>query len=64
MTSIFSQLVTQLQTALPQVSFGFGVGRFEDYGGPVTSCSSEVTTGRPFTLGQPIVTPDVASSPP
>jgi hypothetical protein len=58
-TQIFSQLVTQLQTALPQVSFGFGVGRFEDYGGPATGFSSESTTGRPFILNQPIVTPDV-----
>jgi len=60
-TQIFSQLVTQLQTALPQVSFGFGVGRFEDYGGPGATFSQESTVGRPFTLGQPIVTPDVAN---
>ncbi|HEV2847267.1 MAG TPA: prenyltransferase/squalene oxidase repeat-containing protein, partial [Thermoanaerobaculia bacterium] len=58
-TQIFSQLVGQLQTALPQVSFGFGVGRFEDYGGTGTSFSGENTTGRPFTLNQPIVTPEV-----
>jgi hypothetical protein len=58
-TSIFSQLVGQLQTALPQVSFSFGVGRFEDYGGPGSSFSGEFTTGRPFTLNQPLLTPDV-----
>ena len=58
-TSIFSQLVDQLQTALPQVSFSFGVGRFEDYGGPGASFSSENPTGRPFTLNQPLVTPAV-----
>jgi hypothetical protein len=54
--TIFSGLVTSLETALPGVSFGFGVGRFEDYGGPGTGFSSETTTGRPFTLNQPIVT--------
>ena len=48
-TTIFGQLVGQLQTALPQVSFSFGVGRFEDYGGPGSSFSGEFTTGRPFT---------------
>lgn len=58
-TQIFSQLVAQLQTALPQVSFGFGVGRFEDYGGPGATFSGENTTGRPFTLNQPIVTPEI-----
>ncbi|PYQ01026.1 MAG: hypothetical protein DMF82_20555, partial [Acidobacteria bacterium] len=60
-TTIFSQLVGQLQTALPQVSFSFGVGRFEDYGGPGASFSSENTTGRPFTLNQPLITPDIPS---
>ena len=54
--TIFSGLVTSLETALPGVSFGFGVGRFEDYGGPGTGFSGETTTGRPFTLNQPIIT--------
>ena len=59
-TGIFSQLVSQLQTALPDISFGFGVGRFEDYGGTLgRTFSGEYTTGRPFTLNQPIVTPEV-----
>ncbi|QRK10005.1 terpene cyclase/mutase family protein [Archangium violaceum] len=58
-TQIFSQLVGQLQTELPQVSFGYGVGRFEDFGGPGTSFSNESSAGRPFTLNQPIITPDV-----
>ncbi len=57
--NIFSQLVSELQTALPDISFGFGVGRFEDYGGPGRSYSGERTTGRPFTLNQPIITPGV-----
>ena len=54
--TIFSGLVTSLEAALPGVSFGFGVGRFEDYGGPGTGFSGESATGRPFTLNQPIVT--------
>ena len=59
-TGIFSQLVTQLQTALPDISFGFGVGRFEDYGGTLgRTFSGEYATGRPFTLNQPIITPEV-----
>jgi hypothetical protein len=55
-TTIFSGLVGSLETALPSVSFGFGVGRFEDYGGPGTGFSGESPLGRPFTLNQPIVT--------
>jgi hypothetical protein len=58
---IFSALVTDLQAALPGVSLGFGVGRFEDYGGPGTGFSFESTPGRPFTLNQPIITTDVPS---
>lgn len=54
--SIFSNLVTSLETALPGVVFGFGVGRFEDYGGPGESFSNEDTEGRPFILNQPVVT--------
>lgn len=56
--SIFQSLVNDLQVALPGVSFGFGVGRFEDYGGSGTGFSGEFTTGRPFILNQPIITPD------
>ena len=59
----FSGLVTSLETALPAVDFGFGVGRFEDYGGPGTGFSSENATGRPFILNQPIVTAATAGSP-
>ena len=53
---IFSGLVTDLESTVPGVEFGFGVGRFEDYGGPGTDFSSEASQGRPFTLNQPIVT--------
>jgi len=54
---IFQDVVTGLQTALPAVDFGFGVGRFEDYGGPGNGFSfGESEEGRPFILNQPIVT--------
>ncbi|MEW5979973.1 MAG: hypothetical protein AB1898_29605 [Acidobacteriota bacterium] len=55
-SSVFSSLVTALETALPGVDFGFGVGRFEDYGGPGNGFSGELAQGRPFVLNQPIVT--------
>jgi hypothetical protein len=56
--TIFSQLVTELQTALPDVSLSFGVGRFEEYGGPGNGFGSDTTTARPFILNQPLITPD------
>ncbi|MFM8222852.1 MAG: hypothetical protein ACKOJF_28415, partial [Planctomycetaceae bacterium] len=40
-----------LQTSLPGVDLGFGVGRFEEYG----NFAWEYGTGRPFILNQPIV---------
>jgi hypothetical protein len=55
-TGIFSTLVTDLEASVPGVEFGFGVGRFEDYGGPGTGFSGEVAAGRPFTLNQPVIT--------
>jgi hypothetical protein len=62
-TQIFSGLVAQLERALPDVEFGFGVGRFEDYGGPGTGFSTEFESGRPFILNQPIVTAADAGGP-
>jgi hypothetical protein len=58
---IFSALVTDLRAALPGVSLGFGVGRFEDYGGPGSSFSLESSVGRPFIMNQPVITTDVPS---
>ena len=53
---VFTLLVGELETALPGVDFGFGVGRFEDYGGPGFGFGGESMNGRPFILNQPIVT--------
>ncbi len=47
----FPQIISSLQTAMPTVDFGFGVGRFEEY----ANFASEFATGRPFILNQPIV---------
>jgi len=57
----FPEIISTLQTALPGIDFGFGVGRFEEYG----NFASEFSTGRPFILNQPIVassTPGFAPS--
>jgi hypothetical protein len=53
LTSAFPNIMHTLQMALPQVSFGFGVGRIEDYGGGFLTESPQ---GRPYILNQPIVT--------
>lgn len=58
---IFTQLVNDLKVALPGVSLGFGVGRFEDFGGPGVGFSGEFGVGRPFTLNQPIIATDTPS---
>ncbi|MCC6508858.1 MAG: putative Ig domain-containing protein, partial [Pirellulaceae bacterium] len=47
----FPQVIDRLRQALPNVDLGFGVGRFEDYGGPAHYASS---VDRPFVLNQPI----------
>ncbi len=47
----FPTIMSQLQTSLPGIDLGFGVGRFEEY----ASFASEYSTGRPFVLNQPIV---------
>jgi hypothetical protein len=53
--TVFANLVADLQVAFPQIDFAFGVGRFEDYGGPGQSFSGEDLDGRPFTLNQPML---------
>ncbi|HSV12969.1 MAG TPA: SdrD B-like domain-containing protein, partial [Tepidisphaeraceae bacterium] len=47
----FPQIINSLQTALPGLDLGFGVGRFEEYG----NFAAEFATGRPFILNQSIV---------
>ncbi len=47
----FPDIISRLQTSLPGIDLGFGVGRFEEYG----NFGFEYGTGRPFTLNQPIV---------
>ena len=49
----FSDVVSTLQTALPGVSMGFGVGRFE-----ANPLGRNNRLGRPFILNQPIITTD------
>lgn len=53
---IFTALAADLRTSIPDVDFGFGVGRFEDYGGPGSGFSFDTLDARPFVLNQPIVT--------
>src|SRR5262249_11565979 len=48
--SQFPTIIAQLKAALPNIHLGFGVGRFEEYGG----FAGEAPEGRPFILGQPI----------
>ena len=62
-SSTFSSVVDQLETALPSVNLGFGVSMFKDYGGLWASDSGPNAAGdgddsstRPFILNQPIVT--------
>jgi hypothetical protein len=54
--AIFKNLETDLQSSLPGVDFGFGVTRFEDYGGTAgTAIDVDNNDSRPFILNQPIV---------
>lgn len=47
----FPDIISQLQSSLPGIDLGFGVGRMEEY----ANFAFEYGTGRPFTLNQPIV---------
>ncbi len=52
----FPTIISQLQSSLPGIDLGFGVGRFEEYG----NFAAEYATGRPFILNQPIVAASTA----
>lgn len=47
----FPDIINQLQSSLPGINLGFGVGRMEEY----ANFAYEYSTGRPFTLNQPVV---------
>ncbi len=52
----FPSIIATLQSSLPGIDLGFGVGRFEEYG----NFAFEYSTGRPFVLNQPIVAASTA----
>ena len=47
----FPDIISQLQSSLPGIDLGFGVGRMEEY----ANFAYEYSTGRPFVLNQPVV---------
>jgi hypothetical protein len=47
----FPEIIASLQTALPGINLGFGVGRLEEY----ANFAAEYASGRPFILNHPIV---------
>ena len=53
-TSRFPEIIDDLEASFPEVDFGFGVGRYEEY----SSFAGEDSGGRPFILNQAIVTTD------
>ncbi len=47
----FPEIIAQLETRLPGINLGFGVGRLEEYG----NFAAEYSNGRPFILNQPVI---------
>ncbi len=52
----FPDIISSLQTQLPGIDLGFGVGRLEEY----ANFAYEYDSGRPFTLNQPVVAASTA----
>jgi hypothetical protein len=64
-TSEFPQIISKVEQDLPNVKFGVGVGRFEDYGGSAGVLIDYAgTSDRPFILNQPIITTDAQATDP
>ena len=55
----FAALIGDLEAALPEVDFGFGVTRYEDFGG-IGQGFGGATNDRPFILNQAVITVDDA----
>ncbi|MBI1314162.1 hypothetical protein GC176_22945 [bacterium] len=51
--TVFPQIVSALQAALPGSDLAFGIARFEEYTGPTATGGS--TTVQPFILNQPVI---------
>ncbi len=61
----FTRVVAFLQAAIPTADIAYGVGRFEDYGGPGADFGGGDSRGRPFFLNQAILSrsnPDFVAS--
>lgn len=54
LVAVFNGIVSSLATALPAVDIAYGVGRFEDFGGPGASFGAFFDQERPFILNQAI----------
>ncbi|MEP7009964.1 MAG: prenyltransferase/squalene oxidase repeat-containing protein [Acidobacteriota bacterium] len=60
LVATLTQTVPRVQSALPGVSVGFGVGQYGNFGGPQPAFSTDdLPTRRAFTLLQPIITPEI-----
>ncbi|GKY93275.1 hypothetical protein MPSEU_000295000 [Mayamaea pseudoterrestris] len=58
----FGTIINNLIVSYPSVSWGYGVGKFEDFGGIGLDYDSGISSDRPFILNQPIIDFDTAGS--